>query len=424
MFLDFARRVSSVLTSPADERRDLSFQDIFAMGLDVDVSTSAAGKTVDRETATNLTAVYGSWRIIADNISTLDLGVFQERPDEGQVPVEERNAAYPGWLKFEDTKTSAGRIAFLTQCVLSFLSDGNVFIATSRTTDGSISRISVLDPQAVTVLRNKARGRHYEVNGKTYSHLDIFHIPGLLMPGQDRGLSPLAAAKETIGLGLAAQEFGAKFFANGALPGALIEHEKPVTDTGIRQMKRAWREIHEGSGNAHKVAVLTEGAKFKKVSLDPDEAQFIETREFTVADIARVYGIPPHLLADATKSTSWGSGLAEQNLAFGQHALRPWVARLNEGLTLLLRSDGPGVRKFSPCVRLDLESATRGSLKDQIETLGRGVRYGLMSQNEARRKLGLPPIGPEGDLVQIHQSTAADSQEETPADSEPEEGNP
>lgn len=414
---DFARRAASVV-SPSDEARTLSLQDRFTLGLDIiGGSAPAAGKEVTRDSATALTAVYGSWRIIADNVGTLDLGVYQERPSKGLVPVESADRSFPDWLRFEDLHQD-GQTAFLTKAVLSFLSDGNLFLATTRDAEGRILKVTVLDPLKVTPERRNGR-RVYVVDGRTYTAADIFHVPGLILPGYDRGLSPLAAAKETIALGLAAQEYGAKFFSQGATPGGLIQSDGAVSDVGVRQIKAAWREIHEGSGNAHKVAILTEGAKFTKVTLSPDEAQFLQTRQFTVSDVARVYGVPPHLLADASNSTSWGSGLAEQNLAFGQHALRPWVHRIDEGLTTLLRSDG--LRNFRPVVRLDLEGATRGSLKEQVETLGKAVAAGLMSQNEARRRLGLAPVE-GGDEVKVRNTPTPTETPDRAPEYEPEEG--
>ena len=131
-----------------------------------------------------------------------------------------------------------------------------------------------------------------------------------------------------IGLGLGAQAFGAAFFGNGGIPGALVEVPGQLSEEGVKQLKSAWNDTHRGASNSHRLAVLTEGAKFSKVTVSNEDSQFLLTRAATVADVARLYGVPPHLLADASGSTSWGSGLHEQNIAFSMYSLRPYVARL------------------------------------------------------------------------------------------------
>jgi HK97 family phage portal protein len=127
---------------------------------------------------------------------------------------------------------------------------------------------------------------------------DVMHIPGMRMPGSLKGLSPIAYARETIGLGLSAQRFGAAFFDNGALPSAVIEAPNEMKQDAVDRFKAMWNDRHAGVGNAHKIGVLTQGATLNKVSIAPNDAQFLETRQFQVPDIARIFGVPPHLIAE------------------------------------------------------------------------------------------------------------------------------
>lgn len=367
------------------ESRSTAFQDLWGADLDGPGLASAAGKNVTTESALTLTAVFGCFRIIGDNVSTLDLDSLIEW-DGSTKPYRPR----PSWMEFD--LDVLGRIAVLNQIVLSLLADGNAFVALVRSATGEVIDLVPLDPRLVEV-RNVGGRIFYHAEGETFTPEDVLHIPGMMFPGTLRGVSPIAYARETIGLGLAAQEFGARFFGNGAIPGAIVETDGPVSDTGIRQMKRGWREAHEGAGNAHKLAVLTEGARFTKVSVAPDDAQFLETRQFQVADVARIYGVPPHLLADASQSTSWGSGLAEQNLAFAQHALRPWVKRIEAGFTRIMRLEA---RPGRPFARLDLEGVSRGSLKEQLEAYKVGLDAGVYSVDEVRSFLGHAPL-PNGE---------------------------
>jgi HK97 family phage portal protein len=153
-----------------------------------------------------------------------------------------------------------------------------------------------------------------------------------------------------------------------------------------------WNGGHQGVGNAHKIGVLTNGAKMSKVSVQPNDAQFLETRQFQVPDIARIFGVPPHLIADASNSTSWGSGLAEQNVAFGQFSLRPWTERIEDGHTRLLTTHGmPDV-----FVKLNLDALLRASLKDRYDAYAVGIVNRFQTINECRRLEDLPPV-PWGD---------------------------
>ena len=335
------------------ERREVHFDRDLADWLGAGTMT-AAGVRVDQDSAMRVSAVFGSVRILSETISTLPADSFQ-RLDGARKPYRPR----PAWLDAPNPALNLGRIELLGQSMLSLLFDGNAYWATARAATGEVLAVTPLDPAKVEpedVKINGAPHRRYRAEGLLWGPQDILHVPGMMLPGAIKGLSPIAYARETIGLALAAQEFGARFFGNGGLPGSVVEVPSTITDAGVRQLKAGWRDAHGGVSNAHRLAVLTEGAKFAKITVAPDDAQFIETRAFQVPDIARIYGVPPHLLADASNSTSWGSGLAEQNLAFAQHSLRPWVERLEAGMTRLLVSEGVASRAF---IRLNLDGMMR-----------------------------------------------------------------
>ncbi len=367
-----------------DEKRDISYQSIWGAGADVAItSRSAAGQIVTTETAARLTAVFGAWRLLSEGVATLPVSSMIDWNGTAK-PYTPR----PAWMDFD--LAAFGQIGQLGQGMLSLLSAGNAYYLTPRTPTGEVLYLQCLDPDKVDVKCDEARRSYlYVVDGVPLTPAEVLHIPGMMLPGHNVGMSPIRYARETIGLGLAVQEYGGAFFANGATPGALIEVPHALTDVGVRAMKSAWNEVHRGAHNAHRLAVLTEGAKFTQVSLAPEDAQFIETRQFQVVDIARLYGIPPHLLADASNSTSWGSGLAEQNTAFAQFSLRPWVKRMEAGLTALMRSEA---RPGRPYARLDMDDLTRGSFQEQVTALVAAVVGGLYNQDEARARLGMGPL--------------------------------
>ena len=370
-----------ILGVQADEQRATTFQDVWGKNLEDFGVATAAGKNVNVETAMQVSAVFACVRIISDNVSTLPLDLYRT-VGEGR----EKYTTVPEWAKF---KFHFGKIDFLSQVAVSILTDGNAYVATHRDGGQQIIGLEVLDPATVTV-KQVGIEHFYQINGGEYlTTREILHIPGMMLGGSHCGVSPIKYARESISLSLAATEYGAGFFGGGALPGMTVEVPGELSDVGIKALKRAWSDAHGGSGNAHKLAVLTEGAKFSKVTLDPDDAQFLQTRQFQVTDITRIFGVPPHLVGDSSNSTSWGSGLAQQNTTFVQHTLRPLVERIEAGLNWLIQSEGlpPGI-----FVKLSLDGLLRGDTQQRLDGYETGLRAGFYTINEVRDWEELPPL--------------------------------
>lgn len=353
-----------------------------------------SSSAVTLDSAMRLSAVFACLRLLSDAISTLPLDTF--RRDEGtRLP-----APTPGYLTFEPPQTST--IDYLSMVVLSLLTDGNAYVLTPRDQYGVPVDLIVLDPATVTVSR--VRGKvEYRCRNLPLGPLDIMHIKGMTLPGALTGLSPIGCAREGIGLGLAAQAYGKSFLENSATPPTVIEvpgDPSPENSAKARKIAQLWNETHSGPSQSGKTGVLI-GATLNSVSVSHKDAQYLETRQFQVPDIARIFGVPPHLIADASNSTSWGSGLQEQNLAFGQFSLRPWIARIEEAHDRLLTSHG----MTDVFVRLNLDALLRASLKDRYEAHAVGIQAGFLKKNEARAYEDLPPIPGADDAV------AADARE-------------
>lgn len=344
------------------------------------------GGSVSTDQAMRLTAVFACLRLLSEAVATLPLDTFR-RDGGARRPYRPR----PDYLSFDPPHM--GRVDYLSQVMLSLLTAGNAYVLTPRGRDGVPVALVPIDPAKVTVSRAPdGVSAVYEIDGTRYTSNDIMHIPGMKMPGALTGLSPIAYARESIGVGLAAQKYGAAFFDNGALPGVVIEAPGEMSKTAAEAWRDSWTAGHRGVGNAGKVGVLTGGAKITTVSVAPDDAQFLETRQFQVPDIARVFGVPPHLIADASNSTSWGSGLAEQNLAFGQFSLRPWLTRIEEAHSRVLTTHGLD-RVF---VKLNMDALLRPALRDRYEAGQIAIGFGGMTVNEWRALEDMPPV-PWGD---------------------------
>lgn len=339
---------------------------------------------VSTDQAMRLSAVFACLRLLSEAVASLPLDTFVR--DRGtRRPFRPR----PDYLSFVPPQGS--RIDYLSQVMLSLLTNGNAYVLTPRDPLGVPVDLVVLDPSKMEVSRKDGRLKYRCEDVNLRPDVDLMHIKGMCLPGDIVGMSPIGYARETIGLGLAAQRFGEAFFANGALPGAVIEAPNGMSKEAVDRFRDTWNASHQGVGNANKVGVLT-GATINKISIAPDEAQFLETRQFQVPDVARIFGVPPHLIADASNSTSWGSGLAEQNLAFGQFSLRPWVDRIEDAHGRLLTSHGlPDV-----FIRLNMDALLRASLADRYASYATGIASEFLLVNEARALEDLPPL-PGGD---------------------------
>lgn len=336
-----------------------------------------------------LSAVYACLRLLSEAIATLPLDTYT-RTQGTRLPYRPR----PDYLSFQPPQQS--RIEYLSMVMLSLLTDGNAFVGTPRDGLGIPVNLIVLDPSMVQVTREQGRIR-YTVGGQYLDPLDIMHIKGMTMPGELRGVSPIAAARAIIDANLKAQDFGASFIGNHAVPPAYIKVPSAGGDPQVEKDKaikigQAWNESNGGTSRAGKVGVLMGDAELHTLAINPADAQWLESRQFGIQEVARIYGVPPHLIADSSNSTSWGSGLAEQNLAFGQLSLRPWLERIEDAHGRLLTTHGlPDV-----FIKLNLDALLRASLKDRYEGYAIGVEHDIDTINECRKLEDKPPV-PWGD---------------------------
>jgi HK97 family phage portal protein len=378
--------------------RSVSFQDIWDQGLDLNVGGQKAGVTVNSTTASGLSAVYASWRIISEGVSTLPRDSMR-RIDGLPKPFRPR----PVWLDYPNRWDTW--IEFLGQVGVSLLADGNAYVLVTWAADGSLEDLVVLDPTMVDV---PERGFYKLVNSGTMlqgvskftatAPVEILHIRGMSKPGSLVGMSPIEATAETLGISLAAQRYGSSFFSNDGTPGGIIEvpDTTKLSPTGQDALREAWRELYGGPDRAKSVAVLVEGAKFKALQVSPNEAQFLETRKFGVQEVARIYGIPPHLISDTTNTTGWGTGMAEQNTAYVTHTLRPWIERIEAGLTMLLQIEVENAKATpSPSqayIDLNEEALLRGATTERWDNHRKNVGSGVRTADEVRKEEGLAPL--------------------------------
>ena len=225
---------------------------------------------------------------------------------------------------------------------------------------------------------------------------DVLHIPGLGFDGLV-GYSPIAMAKNAIGLAIAAEEYGSKFYANGAAPSGVLEHPGTLKDPG--RVRESWQATFGGSANANKVAVLEEGMKYTPISISPNEAQFLETRKFQINEIARIFRVPPHMVGDLEKSSF--SNIEQQSLEFVKYTLDPWVIRWEQALYRTLLSEE---EKKTVFFRFNVEGLLRGDYASRMNGYATARQNGWMSANDIRELEDLDRIPAElgGDLYLVN----------------------
>ena len=225
---------------------------------------------------------------------------------------------------------------------------------------------------------------------------EVLHIPGLGFDGLV-GYSPIAMAKNAIGMAIACEEYGAKFFANGAAPGGVLEHPGTIKDP--QRVRESWQSTFGGSGNANKIAVLEEGMKYTPIGISPEQAQFLETRKFQINEIARIFRVPPHMVGDLEKSSF--SNIEQQSLEFVKYTLDPWVIRWEQSIQRSLLSKDEKAMYF---VKFNLEGLLRGDYQSRMNGYAIGRQNGWMSANDIRELENLDRIPEEdgGDLYLIN----------------------
>ena len=298
--------------------------------------STSSGKKVNERTAMQTTAVYACVRILAETIASLPLHTYKYTKD-GKEKATEHQLYY---LLHDEPNPEMTSFVFRETLMSHLLLWGNAYAQIIRDGRGQVAALYPLLPDKMRVDRALNGEIYYEYRtDKGVSILgreDVLHIPGLGFDGLI-GYSPIAMAKNAIGMAIATEEYGASFFANGANPGGVLEHPGVVKDP--KKIRDSWNQVYQGSGNAHRIAVLEEGMKFQQIGIPPEQAQFLETRKFQINEIARLFRIPPHMVGDLEKSSF--SNIEQQSLEFVKYTLDPWVIRWEMSMqkALLLPSE-------------------------------------------------------------------------------------
>ena len=366
---------------------------------------STSGKAVTERSAMQMTAVYSCVRILAEAIAGLPLHLYTYKDDGGK----EKAIGHPLYLLLHDEPNpEMSSFVFRETLMTHLLLWGNAYAQIIRNGKGEVVALYPLMPNRMTVDRDSSGQLFYsyQMNNTDAPTMqtgtvilkpsDVLHIPGLGFDGLV-GYSPIAMAKNAIGLAIATEEYGAKFFANGATPGGLLEYPGTVKDPD--RVRDSWNKGFSGSQNAGKVAILEEGMKYTPISIAPEQAQFLETRKFQINEIARIFRVPPHMIGDLEKSSF--SNIEQQSLEFVKYTLDPWVVRWEQSLSRALFTPDEKKRYF---FKFNVEGLLRGDYQSRMNGYATARQNGWMSANDIRELENLDRIPAEdgGDLYLIN----------------------
>lgn len=375
------------------EKRNIPSKQLqdFIKGIDEDGSLTSIGIKVDEFTAMQMSAVNACVRILSETVASLPLHLYRRNGNGSPEKVEDHPLAECLYSAVNEEMTS---FQFRESMMASVLLWGNAYARIIRNKLGQVTELWFLKPQYMVVDRDMHTGEIvYTYTDDTtneiytYKTKQIFHLRTTPIDGL-RGMSPIEQASSAIGLALAAEQYGAKFFGNGANPGGVLEHPGVVKDP--TKIRNSWNAVYQGSANAHKIAVLEEGMKYKSIGISPNAAQFLKTRKYQVEEICRIFRIPPHMVGDLDRATF--SNIEHQSIQFVVHTVRPWLVRWEQAITrCLLNEKERGVYY----ARFNVDGLLRGDYQSRMEGYGIGRQNGWLSANDIRELEDLPPIPEE-----------------------------
>ena len=339
---------------------------------------TTSGKAVNERTAMQTSAVYACVRILAESVAGLPLHVY-ERTANGSKSTKPSHPLYR--LLHDEPNREMTSFVFRETLMSHLLLWGNAYAQIIRDGRGVPIALYPLLPDRMAVDRNESGELVYTYQSDKgqvkLRRENVLHIPGLGFDGLI-GYSPIAMAKNAVGLALATEDYGATFFANGANPGGVLEHPGVIKPEQADRLRESWQSQF-GGANAHKVAVLEEGLKFHQMSIPPEQAQFLETRKFQINEIARIFRVPPHMVGDLEKSSF--SNIEQQSLEFVKYTLDPWVVRWEQSLqqALILPSE-----KATIFIKFNLDGLLRGDYQSRMQGYSTGIQNGFMSVNDVR----------------------------------------
>ena len=359
-------------------------------------SDTSTGKVVNAQTALQLSAVWSCVRLLSETVATLPLGLY-ERDAAGNKLAARAHRLHS--VLHDQPHANFTAVEFWEVVVAHLALWGNHYSLITRA-GGSVAALEPLHPECVTNISVSENGRlkyRIERAGKVDSidESEVFHVRGFGVSGLV-GLSVLGMARQSLGLAMATEESAGKVFANGMQPSGFVEAPMVLK----KEQRDAFREsLNEftGSSNAGKTLLLEAGMQYKPLSMNPEDAQMLETRAFNIEEVCRWFRVPPFMIGHTEKSTSWGTGLEQQMIGFLTFALRPYLSRIEQAIKKSLLTP---VERQSLFAEFNLEGLLRADSEGRAALYSQMAQNGIYTRNEIRSRENLPPID-GGDVLTV-----------------------
>ena len=360
--------------------------------------TTASDVTVDPERALQIAAVYSCVRVLSESAGMLPVALY-ERTSDSRRRLDGHPVAH---LLTVAPNPNMDASEFWRTVVAWMCIRGNAYVFIERNGAGAPVALWPLSPNSVAVKRSESGRLVYEV--KSDQLIDYVPLPGGTGQVQSEsmlhyrafgtgpeGLSPVGMAREQVGTSYAAMRYVGGFFSRDASPGGVVSVDGELTDTQYDRLTAQWKSLHEGFDRSHRLALLEGGAKWETTTLSPVDAAFLETYKMTRSDIAGIFGVPPHMIGDVDRSTSWGSGIEQQSMGYVIYSLMPYLNRLERASAAKLL----GEHEY---LKFNTNALVRGDITARYAAYAQGRNWGWLSANDIRRLEDQEPLGAEGDV--------------------------
>jgi HK97 family phage portal protein len=384
--LTLLERITNVFIPPKTQKRDLSLNTIFP---DANV--------FDTDKALTLTAVWCAIRLLAESVSSLPISVYTKQANGDKI--EDSKSPIYNLVKFKPNYYQ-NKITFFEFIMLSICTEGNSYVQIVRNNSGTPVQLICLDPSNVTVVVNNNELFYQIDGGAVLDSSDVLHIKTITDDGVT-GLSPISQCAKALNWGVSLEEFGSTFFSNGAKPSSILQTDRALSDTALQRLKTSFNNNYGKLKNSNSTIVLEEGLTFKPISISPEQAQFLSSRQFSIEEVARIFNVPPHMLKDLSKSSF--NNIEMQSQEFVTYTLMPYITRIEQEMNLKLFRTNELGKTF---IEFNVNGLLRGDVKSRTEAYKTAITNGYMSINEVRQKENMNSIeGGDKHFMQMNMTT-------------------
>ena len=384
--IDNIRTLFTGNSSKKIDKRGLSLNTIFP---DADV--------YDSDKALTLTSVWNAIRLLSESVSSLPISVY--RKENNGDKVEDVNHRIYNLIKFKPNNFQ-NKITFFEYIMYSILTDGNAYVQIIRDNSANPVQLIPLNPDYVNIFIKENELFYQMDGGSVLDSADVLHIKLITDDGIE-GLSPIDQCAKAINWNLSIEEFGSTFFKNGAKPSSVLSTDRALSETAIERLKNSFNSSYAKLKSSNSTIILEEGLTFKPISISPEQAQFLASRQFGIEEIARIFNIPPHMLKDLSKSSF--NNIEMQSQEYVTYTLMPYLTRIEQEMNLKLFRTNELGKTF---VEFNVNGLLRGDVKTRNEAYKTAIQNGYMSINEVRQKENLNSIeGGDQHFIQMNMTT-------------------